>query len=171
MARIHAVVPSAVLLAACQEKGQQGSQPSSQSSSRPQASQQQPQQPGALPGSQSAQPSGTGQGAEEATGRITQASASEVVLDRGTAEPLHLKIDSQTKVEGGPATSSADLQPGTEVRAAYEVKDEQPIAKRIEVTSSGSAGSSGAAGPTGSSSGTGSASGSSGSSGSSSPSR
>lgn len=70
---------------------------------------------------------------QTATGRVLTADESVLVIERQGEPPLRLQLDEQTAVtlrEG--SGTAADIPPGSEVRAAYRVEGDQPIAVRIE---------------------------------------
>jgi colicin import membrane protein len=76
-----------------------------------------------------AQPS---QGEQTVTGRATQVSSSEVVLD--AASPSRIKVNEATQVTvDGQSASVAQIPQGSEIRASYRMDGGEATAIRIEV--------------------------------------
>ena len=77
----------------------------------------------------------TAQTEQMATGKLTEASESLLVIERSGQAPLRLRVDPQTSVvvDGNP-TPIVEVPKGTEVRVTYETVDGQPVALRVEDT-------------------------------------
>ena len=96
-------------------------------------------QPGALagPAAQQATAAGGTPGAEVVVdGHLVERSAEALLIDAPNKHGLKVKIDDQTKftLNGKPSTATGLIE-GAEVRAAYKLKDGEPVGTRIDGTS------------------------------------
>ena len=96
-------------------------------------------QPGALAGPAAQQDTAAGgtPGAEIVVdGHLVESSSDALLIDAPNKHGLRVKIDSQTKFSlDGKKSSAANLIEGAEVRAAYKLKDGEPVGTRIDGTS------------------------------------
>jgi hypothetical protein len=84
--------------------------------------------------------SGAAMGQKELTGKVVKADSKMVWVDmQGAVVPL--KVDKSTQFSDPNLKRSKDLQVGQEIRASYEVKETDNIAKSISMSGTGGSGS------------------------------
>ena len=94
----------------------------------------------ALGGSGSAMGSQGAAGQKELTGKVVKASKKMVWVDHNGAV-VPLKVDNSTQFGDPNLKRAADLQVGQEIRASYEVKETDNVAKSISMSGTGGSGS------------------------------
>jgi hypothetical protein len=71
-------------------------------------------------------------------GKVSRVSAKSVTISRDDSTPATLQIDPATKIEvDGKTARASDLKPGDEVKAAFNLKGERPIAVELKASSKG----------------------------------
>ncbi|MFP2907023.1 RNA-binding protein [Pyxidicoccus sp. 3LFB2] len=84
--------------------------------------------------------SGAAMGQKELTGKVVKAESKMVWVDmQGTVVPL--KVDKTTTFGDANIKRAKDLQVGQEIRASYEVKETDNVAKSISMSGTGGSGS------------------------------
>ena len=98
------------------------------------------QQDPAMGGSGSAMGSQGAMGQKQLTGRVVKADARTVWVDHmGAVVPL--KVDKSTQFSDPSLKRAKDLQVGQEIRASYEVKETDNVARSISMSGTGGSGS------------------------------
>ena len=70
------------------------------------------------------------------SGQLVEASPNEIRVGPATGNEIRLQVNPNTQVtQNGQTASVSDLQPGSQVRASYNVQQGQAVATRIEATS------------------------------------
>ena len=78
-------------------------------------------------------------GQKELTGKVIKADSKTVYVDHmGAVVPL--KVDKSTQFSDPNLKRAKDLQPGQEIRASYEVKETENVAKNISMSGTGGSG-------------------------------
>lgn len=78
-------------------------------------------------------------GQKELTGKVVKADSKHVWVDmQGTV--VSLKVDKSTQFSDPTLKRAKDLQPGQEIRASYEVKETDNVAKNISMSGTGGSG-------------------------------
>jgi hypothetical protein len=79
-------------------------------------------------------------GQKELTGKVVKADSKTIFVDmHGAVVPL--KVDKSTQFNDPNLKKAKDLQPGQEIRASYEVKETENVAKSISMSGTGGSGS------------------------------
>jgi hypothetical protein len=85
------------------------------------------------------------------SGQLVQASNDEIRVGPSTGNEIRLRITPNTQVtQNGQTTSVANLPPGTQVRASYNIQQGEAVATSVEVSPSGGQGTMGPSGSSGS---------------------
>ncbi|MCY1015461.1 RNA-binding protein [Pyxidicoccus sp. MSG2] len=78
-------------------------------------------------------------GQKELTGKVVKADSKTIFVDlHGAVVPL--KVDKSTQFNDPSLKKAKDLQPGQEIRASYEVKETENVAKSISMSGTGGSG-------------------------------
>ena len=71
-------------------------------------------------------------------GKVGRVSGRSVTIDRDNSTPATLVIDPATKIElDGKAARAADLKPGDDVKASFNLRGERPIALDLKASAKG----------------------------------
>ncbi|MCP3141432.1 RNA-binding protein [Pyxidicoccus xibeiensis] len=79
-------------------------------------------------------------GQKEITGKVVKADSKTVWLSQADGAVVPLKVDKSTQFGDPNVKRAKDLQPGQEIRASYEVKETDNIAKSISMSGTGGSG-------------------------------
>jgi hypothetical protein len=81
-------------------------------------------------------------GQKELTGKVVKADAKTIYITESTnGAVVPLKVDKSTQFADPNLKRAKDLQPGQEIRASYEVKETDNVAKSISMSGTGGSGS------------------------------
>ncbi|WP_373045013.1 hypothetical protein [Vulgatibacter sp.] len=79
------------------------------------------------------------QGQQTVSGQLVEVTEEEIRVGPESGNEVRLQVNEQTQVmRDGQMASLQELQPGTQVRASYELQEGEPVVTRLEATSSGS---------------------------------